>query len=272
MTRMCSSCGSPHSQLGRRCPSCAALPLSTAKAAALLGLLTVGGVSPALADDPQTVAEPAPPPSAIYGPPPSFDPGPLPQDGPLTIEQLEMKAMLGQLTPGQIRDLEVVLREDGDLADKANISRLLMANAWAAGDQESWEKHVKLHLGTIDQTDPDLSYKYSLFLSKQDPMQGEEVIRWADVALEHRQKWEGATYTSRVYSLHKLRSNAAKALWSQAAELGLSDQVGPARERTKNMALEWSAMALEAGKDPSDADELCVVAAASMKACGLPRE
>ena len=225
-----------------------------------------------MADDPQTIAEPAPPPAAIYGPPPSYDPIPMPSQSPPTLQELEVKAMLGQLTPEQILDLRVRLREESDLAQKDKISRLLMTNAWSAGDKASWEKHVTLHLGSISQSDPDLCYKYSLYLSKQNPLQAEEVIRWADVALSHRDQWTGATLTSRVFNLHRLRAMAAKSLWAQAAEQGLVDDVEPARERAKAMALEWAAVARESGKDPAAAMEICVLAGGSANECGGAEE
>ena len=73
--------------------------------------------------------------------------------------------MLGKLTKGQINCLEERLNKESKQTSKDKISRILMANAYASGDKRTWENLVKRHLDQIDQSDPDLCYKYARHLS-----------------------------------------------------------------------------------------------------------
>ena len=182
--------------------------------------------------------------------------------------------MLGKLADAQIASCEETLASATKMTDKGKVSRVLMVNAFSKGDKATWEQLVKRHLDEIDQSDPDLCYKYALHLSKKGAGRASGVIRWADVALENRTLWTGDTYTSRVYSLYKLRAIAAQALW-QSAEKSLADdpseevvdKVEKFRAMTKVMAREWFEYAKVAGKDTTKALQLCMSAAGTKDYC-----
>jgi len=187
---------------------------------------------------------------------------------------LELNASLGKLNDGTIACLESRLSAAPRLTEKKKISLVLMANAWFKGDKKSWESLVKRHFDEIGQSDPDLCYKYALYLSTQGPGRATGVIRWANVALENRTAWTGDTFTSRVYSLYKLRAVASKGLWAVAEERHAADaseetrnRVDKHRNMTKVNAREWYEYAKSAGKDPASALSICMSAAGTKDYC-----
>ena len=150
-----------------------------------------------------------------------------------------------------------------------------MANAYASGDKRTWENLVKRHLDQIDQSDPDLCYKYARHLSRKGAGRAKGVIRWADVALENRFNWTGNTYKTRVYSLYKLKAQAGQRLWQAASEqyngnpsADNKSKMEKARNNTKVMAREWLEYARKAGQDHTKALQLCVSAAGTEDYCG----
>lgn len=191
------------------------------------------------------------------------------------LQALETKALLGQLPTSTTSCLESALASAPKMTDKKRISSVLMANAWAKADKEGWEALVKRHLDDIDQSDPDLCYKYALHLSRQGPSRASGVIRWSNVALENRMVWIGDTYTSRVYSLYKVRAAASQALWMAAEQEhtanptdATSDKVDKYRNLTKVNAREWFEYAKESQKDANLALQLCMSAAGTADYCG----
>ncbi len=194
------------------------------------------------------------------------------------LPKLEPQAILGQLTPGQIGCLE---KRVGDAAEKQTdrnrVSRLLMGNSFAKGDKNEWERLVKRHLEEIDSSDPDICYKYALHLSKLGPGSAHGVIRWSETALENRSVWSGDTYTSRVTSLYKFRSAAGQALWQKAEGAYAQDPndvnkgaVDKWRNATKTYSREWYEYAKVAGKDTTQALQLCMSAAGTKDFCEAP--
>lgn len=201
-------------------------------------------------------------------------PAPIPTGDCSDNTKLEPYASLGKLTDDLIQCLEVRLANAPKMTDKKKISALLMADAWAKGNKEQWEVLVKRHLDEIDQSDPDLCYKYALHLSRQGPGRASGVIRWANVALENRMVWIGETYTSRVFSLYKVRAAASQSLWQQAEEEHKAAPTDETREKvekyrnmTKVNAREWYEYARDAGKDSSTALQLCMSAAGTADYC-----
>ena len=190
------------------------------------------------------------------------------------LVRLEPMAMLGKLSDSQISACEETLAGAPKMTDKDKVSRVLMANAFSKGDKATWEQLVKRHLDEIDQSDPDLCFEYARHLSKKGPSRASGVIRWVNVALENRIVWSGDTYTSRVYSLHKLRASASQDLW-QAAEAAYNDDPSPGnqdkidknRAMTKVNAREWYEYAKSAGKDTTLALQLCMSAAGTKDYC-----
>lgn len=190
------------------------------------------------------------------------------------LVRLEPMAMLGKLSDGQISACEGTLASVPKMTDKGKVSRVLMVNAFSKGDKSTWEQLVKRHLDEIDQSDPDLCYKYALHLSKKGPSRASGVIRWVNVALENRTVWSGDTYTSRVYSLHKLRAAASQSLWQAAEDAyngdpspGNQDKIDKNRSMTKVNAREWYEYAKSAGKDTTKALQLCMSAAGTKDYC-----
>ncbi len=190
------------------------------------------------------------------------------------LVKLEPAAMLGKMSDGQTAACETTLAAASKMTDKGKVSRLLMVNAFSKGDKATWEQLVKRHLDEIDQSDPDLCYKYALHLSRKGVGRSSGVIRWADVALENRTVWTGDTYTSRVYSLYKLRAAASQKLWGSSEQKHTESpsedtkgKVDKYRAMTKVMAREWYEYAKVAGKDTTKALQLCMSAAGTKDYC-----
>ena len=187
---------------------------------------------------------------------------------------LEADAMVGGLSAAQVRCLEERVATTPRMTDKNTLSRVLMSHAFASGDREGWERLVQRHLDEIDQSDPDLCYKYALHLAKGGAPRAPAVIRWADVALENRAMWTGSTYKNRVHSLLRLRARAALALWesaeaehAEAPSVASQERVARTRNLTKVNAREWLDYARVAGKDPTVAEQLCSSAAGTDDYC-----
>ena len=182
--------------------------------------------------------------------------------------------MLGRLSGGQIACLEASFAAAAKQTEKEKISLVLMANAYSSGDRATWEKLVKRHLDEVDQSNPDLCYKYALHLAKKGPSRSHGVIKWADVALENRTVWTGVTYQSRVTTLYKLKAAAGQKLWKQAEEKHAATNTDEtrkmaeeARNMTKVYAREWYEYAKVAGKDTTSALQLCISAAGTRDYC-----
>ena len=190
------------------------------------------------------------------------------------LVSLEPAAMMGKLKDTEIRCLDDAIRGAEKQTVKDKISRVLMSDAWAKGDQHRWEGIVRKHLNEIDRSDPDLCYKFAKYLSEKGPEHAEETMHWADVALENRTQWTGDTFVSRVYALYKLRALASSKNW-QALEskyvAGPSDELLKQKDRAradaKTLAREWLEYAKQSGKDPTMAMQLCVSAAGNEDFC-----
>jgi len=190
------------------------------------------------------------------------------------LTALEPAAMLGKLSEGQLSCLESRLQATSRMTEKKKVSLILMGNAFSKGDRRGWEKLVKRHLDEIDQSDPDLCYKYALHLARKGAGRAPGVIRWANVALENRTVWTGDTYKTRVYSLYKLRAAASQNLWQAAEQEHASapseatqDKIKKYRNMTKVNAREWYEYAKVSGKDSSKALQLCMSAAGTADYC-----
>ena len=187
---------------------------------------------------------------------------------------LEPRAMLGTLTATDVRCLDEALVAATRPTEMDRLSRLLMSQAFASGDRAGWAERVAHHLEHIDQSDPDLCYKYALFLAGSGTGRATEAIRWADVALERRSVWTGEQYKERVHGLYRLRARAAARLWHAAESehaaspsTGSQDSVQRTRSFAKVTAREWHEYAVLAGKDPSAARQLCDSAAGTADYC-----
>ncbi|MES2641250.1 MAG: hypothetical protein V4850_17300 [Myxococcota bacterium] len=191
------------------------------------------------------------------------------------LVKLEPAAMMGQLRVGQNKCLEGRVGSEGQQTTKDKISRLMITNAEAKGDKTDWERLMKRHLEDIDRSDPDLCFKYALHLSRGGSGRAQGVIRWADYALENKAKWSGQTYKTRVFSLYKLRAEAANKLWQDAekefAEGERSDdkeaKAAKHRGQAKDYAREWLDYAKASAQDTKTAMALCVSSSGNRAFC-----
>lgn len=209
---------------------------------------------------------------------PAAAPAPLPGAAPAgcaDLLALEPVAMSGQLDPETRRCLEARVDAEPQQTTRDKVSRVLLANAENAGDRAEWERLLKRHLEDISRSDPDLCYKYAAHLAKGGAGRASGVIRWADAALENKQAWAGSTFRSRVYTLLKLRAEAASRLWDaaeQAYVTGDGDAESAARAerargQAKDYAREWLDYARASGQDTRAALALCVSAAGNKAFC-----
>ncbi|MCB9675315.1 MAG: hypothetical protein H6737_09380 [Alphaproteobacteria bacterium] len=191
------------------------------------------------------------------------------------LTPLEPVALLGSLAAEDVATLDAWVE---DMAtppnDRDRASRMLIVNAFAAGQTVEWERLVHRHLTTLPDDDPDLAYKYALHLSKKGVAVAEDVIRWSDVALDRRAKWTGNTYMARVYSLYKIRAGAAQKLWQAAEDAqartpsdATRSDASVARVRTKRFAREWLDFTRTTPKDASVPQALCLSAATDPADC-----
>lgn len=190
------------------------------------------------------------------------------------LVKLEPSAMMGKLKDGEIRCLDTELRQSERQTVKDKISRVLLADAWAKGDEHRWEGIARRHLEEIDRSDPDMCYKFSLHLAKGPPDKMDEAMKWADVALENRSRWSGDLHVKRVYSLYRLKATAAQKKWNHLegeyikapTELLLNEK-DETRNLTKTLSREWLEYARQSGKDPTVALQMCISAAGTAGFC-----
>jgi hypothetical protein len=187
---------------------------------------------------------------------------------------VEMKAMVGKLTPDGIDCLEQRYETAMRMTTKDKVSRVLIANAFGRGDMPTWEQRVARHLKDVSQGDPDMCYKYAAHIFKRSPGRHAEVVYWSNRALENRHIWKGDAYVSRVYALHKMRTNASLKSWEMAGEHFATTPTTEAqraeelaRIETKTYAREWIDYSAKAGRDAAPAVHLCLSASGDKGFC-----
>lgn len=188
---------------------------------------------------------------------------------------MEGPAMLGQLSAGQDTCLEARLHTERLQTTKNKISRIMIVNAEVKGDTAAWEVLMHRHLEDIDRSDPDLCMRYAVFLHrKNDTDTAEDAVRWADVALENKQNWEGEPHVRKVTGLLRLRAEAAHRLWV-AAENAYRKDATPENDRmareyrgwAKDFSREWLDYARASGGQTQKPFELCKTAAGTESFC-----
>jgi hypothetical protein len=199
---------------------------------------------------------------------------PPPGVGCSDLLMLEPFALLGRLTEAQVACLEERVRLDERQVDRDKVSRVLLADAFGKGDVHRWEGLVRRHVEQVDGSDPDLLYSFARHLAGQGLDQLPEAVRFARLALESADRWEGPTRVRRVQQLHQIATAGANALWLDAERQLMSDPsrhwreaAGFWRSQTKGMAKEWLIFALAAGQEAQLAYELCVAAAGTQQFC-----
>jgi hypothetical protein len=191
------------------------------------------------------------------------------------LVDLEPHALLGALSPEELRCAERALAEADRQTARDKASRLLITNAYGAGDTAGWAALLKNHLETIDQSDPALVYRYALH--QQRAGHPAEAIRWSEVALENRTIWTGSAYVRNVNGLYKLRAAAGQDRWKEATAryeasptAEASEEADALRARAKVYAREWLEYARQAGLDTTVATDLCVSTAGTTTYCDAP--
>jgi len=188
---------------------------------------------------------------------------------------LEGAALMGELTPGVIICLDRRVSAERLQTDKNKVSRLLIVNAESKQDWETWEELVQRHLEDIDRSDPDLCFRYSVYLHKKGGLElAEEAIRWAGYALENKQVWEPPDFVKKVNGLHRLRAEAASRLWIDA-ENTHAREPSPETDRmardyrgmAKSYSREWLDYARAAGLKTEKAFQMCLSAAGAEMFC-----
>jgi hypothetical protein len=207
---------------------------------------------------PRTPAPPPPPPASPCG----------------DLLAMEPAAIAGELAPDAITCIESRIAAETKQTTRDKLSRLLLVNADAKGDTQEWARLAERHLEEIDRSDPDLCFKYALFLSRGDIDDAPPVLKWTSYALENKHVWEGPTYVSRVYNLLRLRAETASRLWHEAEKDFLEDRSDEnadlseqARGQAKDFAKEWLDYARASGQPVEFADQLCKSAAGSAAFC-----
>ena len=188
--------------------------------------------------------------------------------------ELEPLALNGMLSDPQIRCLEERLKESQRQTAKNKLSIVVMTDAWIKGDEHRWEGITRRHLEEIDRSNPDLCYKFAYILSKSTPDKMDEAMKWADVALDNRSRWEGDAHVKRVYTLYKIKSVSAQRKWewleqkySKDPSEDLLQEKEEARNLTKTMAREWLEYARQAEQDETVPYNLCVSSAGTSEYC-----
>lgn len=190
------------------------------------------------------------------------------------LQKLEPQAIMGRLKDGEIRCLDRTMREADMQTVKRKVSVVLMKDAWAKSDLHRWEGIVRRHLAEVDQSDPALCYLFAKYLSKKGPDYMEEAIKWANVAMDNRQVWQGEEYVDHVTTLHKIKAVSAHKEWRYLSEQyaleptdELDDRVKASRNNTKTLAREWLDYSRSAGRDADAAYQLCISAAGTDGFC-----
>jgi len=188
--------------------------------------------------------------------------------------KLQDQALAGTLRDGQIACLELRIVEDKLMTDKEKVSRVLLVDAEAKKDLVQWEALMQRHLADIDQSDPDLCFKYTIYLSRKGMENADNVIIWGSRALERKDNWSGRLYEKKVFALHQLRAEAGMHLWQQAEQNYLEERSMQAEEastqargKAKEFARAWLDYARASDQDTGAALKVCLSAAGAMEFC-----
>ena len=190
------------------------------------------------------------------------------------LVKLEPAAMMGSLRVGQVKCLDGRVNTESAQTSRDKLSRLLIVNAEASGNKSEWEKYVRRHLEDIDRSDPDLCFKYASHLAKGGARSASATIKWSEYALDNKARWTGNTFKTRVYSLYKIRAEAATKLWTDAEQTYTQNRTDENEQRSdklrgqaKDFAREWLDYARVSGQDTKNAMALCASAAGNDTFC-----
>ncbi|MFT5682059.1 MAG: hypothetical protein ACI8RZ_002977 [Myxococcota bacterium] len=152
-----------------------------------------------------------------------------------------------------------------------DMQRCLLENPAA---QTTLDEHIERHIAQANCADPAVCFAIAMYLSRKGHTRAEEVIKWADEALDYRTIWNDETYNTRVNALLKVRALAASEAWIQAEmqnAIESSDQshtaIEQTRGRTQTFARQWYVFADTVHAETAQPMGLCVSAAGSPEYC-----
>ena len=188
---------------------------------------------------------------------------------------LEGKSIMGELSMAETSCLEARIRLSGVVTEKDRMSRLLVTNAQVSRNTDQWEKLMRRHLEQIDRSDPNMTFAMTAFLFNKGGEYYVEALRWADYAVENRQRWEGGPdFTVKSGQLLEMRAKIASQIWTDAERVYIAARSAEAKDnatrergRAKDYAREWLDYARAAGQPTKTAFDMCVSAAGGADLC-----
>jgi hypothetical protein len=122
--------------------------------------------------------------------------------------QLEAVSYIGGLSARQEACLQDVLTTT-DPETRAQVSFMLIIHAYMKGEEDVYEERMRTHLTQFHTRDAEVAYLYATWL-KDEMRHGEELIKWAKVALEGRFRWlhNRNNYIRMVQSLYDMLNEA----------------------------------------------------------------
>jgi len=185
---------------------------------------------------------------------------------------LQPKAMMGTLGSADKKCLEGRISKASKQTDKVTISRVLLVNAQAAKDDKEYMRLAERHLRDYSQSDADICYGYALKLKRRGRYA--EAIKWAERALENRDKFASGQASKWTSNLLQIRADSAYADWEKKDKKYLStrsplDKIASdnARSSAKTFAKEWYDFAKESGINVTKAKSRCTSASGTTSYC-----
>ena len=186
-------------------------------------------------------------------------------DDPLSLEP---SAILGQLTDGQRSCLSAAIRDTSkSQTDRGKLGRVLLVDATSRCDNgggcAAYESEQRYYFDEIDRSDADMLYKWVSYLNGADTggdAQRDDLLGWADKAMERKQAWRGVDYVKRVDGLLEI---GAKVSYKRFEASGAEKH----RVDARNRSVEWLNNRVQLGKDSKEALQLCASAAGSEEEC-----
>ena len=175
------------------------------------------------------------------------------------LERLRDGATVGQLSDETLACLVTVRDDTSQIENRAEASRLLIADSHAKGILTQWAHHVQIHLDHLDDSDPDLMYRYGLHLLKFGAPS--EAVKRTEEALKHLDSWASLTdREDRLFNLLKLRTDAGIAVLGVVRSANPPDEmiIRATESRIRLYAVEWLAQAQRTRRDYTPALAACV--------------
>lgn len=174
------------------------------------------------------------------------------------MERLRDGATVGHLSEDTVNCLAVIRNDTQQDANRLEASRLLIADSHAKGILTQWANHVQIHLDSLDDSDPDLMYRYGLHLLKFGAPS--EAVKRTETALKHLDVWAKLEdRDDRLFNLLKLRTDAGIAVLGVVRSAQPPDEmiIRATESRIRLYAVEWLAQAQRTKRDYTPALAAC---------------